>query len=526
VLAEEMGPEVVREELAAGSTALLVSVSGIVVPPGTFEGRDLTAGWPVHRLYLRDPHRAGFMLGVPGVGDLAAFGKRLRRYRRDVGAERVVTTGASAGGFSAIVIGLLMNADEVHAFAPVTFFDAENRARYGDRRWQRLLDNRRTETEAVHGELGADAPRDLKVVLEALERAPEIHIHVAENDRMDMVHAEHVEGVRHVNVHRYDFGGHRLIGALHAERRYQPILRGALGLPEPEARTPGAIGAARIVVGDGPAPLVAETTAAIDGLVDGDERATVEELRSAPDEHRPAAWVRAGLRWDVGAWQLLGDSLMDNELLVLRPQVGHANGRLAPGAPARLDEVLGDPRGPAGFIAAGRLVAQAGPPDPEFGRLMAWEWLIRLAVVANGTLRVVMGNGFVISEDSMGRLDHEALAAERESEGFTPEEIRMDLADFDRETVTLHTEVVRRHRELFAGRVGRILPAIERRMVLAERAARREVHAAYDQGAEDRETIVAMRAALDRAQAQLDAALEQARLARSPYRRRRRAPAD
>src|SRR3954453_8592145 len=112
---------------------------GVSIP--VFEFFRVSEGFPSQRVFLRDPRRSWYQLGIPGVGDSAlAVKSLLQQTIARSGAERVVMAGASAGGFAALLFGAWCNADVAIAFSPQTFIDAGNRQRVGDDRWREQID--------------------------------------------------------------------------------------------------------------------------------------------------------------------------------------------------------------------------------------------------------------------------------------------------------------------------------------------------------------------------------------------------
>src|SRR4051812_43979617 len=107
-------------DLARESNTLLVLFGGIAggVSIPVFEFFRATDGYPSKRVFLRDPRRSWYQLGIPGVGDSAMGIKSLldSTIVRS-GVERVVMAGASAGGYAAMLFGAWCGADETVAFS-------------------------------------------------------------------------------------------------------------------------------------------------------------------------------------------------------------------------------------------------------------------------------------------------------------------------------------------------------------------------------------------------------------------------
>jgi hypothetical protein len=212
-------------DLETESRTLLVLFGGIAggVSMPVFEFFRLTKGFPAKKAFLRDPRRGWYQLGIPGVGesasDVRAF---LSAAIERAQADRVVMAGASAGGFAALLFGSWCGVNEVIAFSPQTFVDAENRRLAGDKRWPEQVD-------ALHQAMGGrSSTLDLLDVLPVDPGKTEYQIHVSTDDPLDLVHAHRVADRGGVNVIEHQQGGHRLVKTLRDRGLLQPMLLQAL----------------------------------------------------------------------------------------------------------------------------------------------------------------------------------------------------------------------------------------------------------------------------------------------------------
>jgi hypothetical protein len=131
-------------------------------------------------------------------------------------------TGASAGGFAALLFGSWCGADEVIAFSPQTFVDAENRRLAGDTRWPEQID-------ALHEAMaGRSATLDLLDVLPQDAGKTRFHIHVSTDDALDLFHAQRVADRGGAEIHEHERGGHLLVKTLRDRGLLQPMLLEAL----------------------------------------------------------------------------------------------------------------------------------------------------------------------------------------------------------------------------------------------------------------------------------------------------------
>lgn len=216
-------------DLATDSRTLLVLFGGIAggVSMPVFEFFRMTSAFPAKKAFLRDPRRGWYQLGIPGVGDSA---HSVRTLLDDIIArangDRVVMAGASAGGFAALLFGTLCAADEVIAFSPQTFIDAENRRLAGDSRWPEQID-------ALHATVADRVPTlDLLDILPTRSGQTRFQVHVSSDDRLDMLHAHRIADRGGVEIFEHHHGGHRLVKALRDRGLLGPILIDALTSPE------------------------------------------------------------------------------------------------------------------------------------------------------------------------------------------------------------------------------------------------------------------------------------------------------
>lgn len=214
-------------DIEGEARVLLVLFGGIAggVSMPVFEFFRLTASMPGKKLFLRDPLRGWYQRGIPGIGDSAG---KVRDFLSDVIAraevDRVVMTGASAGGYAAMLFGGWCQADEVIAFSPQTFIDPVNRERASDMRWAEQID-------ALHAAAGLEEPIfDLLPSLEDTTSGTRVQVHVSSDDALDMLHAQRIAHIPGVEITEHANGGHRLVKTLRDRGLLQPMLLEALAL--------------------------------------------------------------------------------------------------------------------------------------------------------------------------------------------------------------------------------------------------------------------------------------------------------
>jgi len=99
-----------------------------------FEFHKTMSAIPGRKVFLRDLRQAWWLCGisdaVPTLADLISL-----LSAEAVKASRVITLGSSAGGFGALLLGTMLDADLALAFSPQTYMDREHRMAHGERRW-------------------------------------------------------------------------------------------------------------------------------------------------------------------------------------------------------------------------------------------------------------------------------------------------------------------------------------------------------------------------------------------------------
>lgn len=200
----------IQRDYSSDARVLFIAFSGLRRAPKERPGFSfihITGALPAKKLFVRDLTKAWYLRGLPGISrSVADTTEFFRSEIAAVGAERVVVVGYSLGGFAAMLYGTLLDADEVHAFSPQTFVSLRQRIRYGDHRWNRYALKLPLTTPRAY--------RDLRPVLERSSASTRHHVYFAEDSRLDVLHARHIEGLRDVTFHPFKEGRHRLVTAL------------------------------------------------------------------------------------------------------------------------------------------------------------------------------------------------------------------------------------------------------------------------------------------------------------------------
>lgn len=212
-------------DFSVASDTMLILFGGIAggVSMPVYEFFRVTDCYPVKRLFLRDPFRAWYLRGLPQVGtDAISVRDALSHTIREAGVCRVITAGASAGGFAALLFGAWIGAEAMIAFSPQSFLGEAARFTAADDRWAEQIG-------PLHSALGAEHPHyDVIPHLLAATRPQQVSIHVSTNDDLDRLHAGRMHDVPGLVIHEHRDGGHRLVKNLRDNGQLATILQAIL----------------------------------------------------------------------------------------------------------------------------------------------------------------------------------------------------------------------------------------------------------------------------------------------------------
>ncbi len=212
-----------RLDTAAESDTMLISFAVFPAPGGksAFDFIRSTNPVKVKKLFLRDPHMMWYQKGSPGMGDdvpgVLAFLKNAIAKER---IRRVVTIGNSGGGFAAILFGVLLGADEIHAFNPPTRLRIPDDTSAPDH------------LAALVTEKGDDIPwLDLRGVMrQHLRPGTKVYIHYSRGESRDKRHAKYLTEFPNVRLFEYPFVSHHVARFFAERAMLTPLLQaGAVG---------------------------------------------------------------------------------------------------------------------------------------------------------------------------------------------------------------------------------------------------------------------------------------------------------
>ncbi|MGK5064069.1 hypothetical protein [Janthinobacterium sp. LB3P112] len=256
------GDDVLIDRIVPG--ALLVIAFGFVSwttrPAFDFYGRlrklEQASGQPLNKILVRDSGNAWYHRRIAGLGShVDETAQALRELVCRIAPSQVTTLGQSMGAYAAVMYGLLLDAQQIVAFGPLSFLDVQQARLYHELRWLPVMES-----------LAQDPPPSGYYDLAALCRAratDKMQMHLvfgtrpdaasvggsasvsaSESVNLDAMHAQRLAAFGRCTLHPYPHSGHAVVQHLIDTRRINGLLAACiLGLtlaPEPMPEIGGA----------------------------------------------------------------------------------------------------------------------------------------------------------------------------------------------------------------------------------------------------------------------------------------------
>jgi|GEM_PF-1351590 len=171
------------------------------------------------RVHVRDEHQMWYQKGTPLLGDsVPEVVESLRKIIQAQNVRRVIAIGNSGGGFAAILFGVMLEVDEIHAFNPPTRLVMPDDTSFPER----LL--------TLQKEFGPGKPfMDLRAVLQAHPAtATGIVIHYSRGNKTDRRHARYLASFPNVRIIDYPVVVHHFVHFCNVRGLLTPLLGAAV----------------------------------------------------------------------------------------------------------------------------------------------------------------------------------------------------------------------------------------------------------------------------------------------------------
>jgi pimeloyl-ACP methyl ester carboxylesterase len=170
-------------------------------------------GLKFNRILMRDTINAWYHRGVPGLGDhVDEVAQSLRSLIAAISPGRIYTVGQSMGGYAAILFGMLLGADRIAAFGPVSYLDPERARRDSDLRYLTIMQELRDDppkcvyTDLVQLGRELDFRGELHVVFGTQARSDS-----AGSGNIDAAHALRLARLPNTILHPYPKSHHPIV---------------------------------------------------------------------------------------------------------------------------------------------------------------------------------------------------------------------------------------------------------------------------------------------------------------------------
>lgn len=166
-------------------------------------------------LLIKDQSRTCLMQGIPPEYD--TFEKlvtQLRAFVDEHPHNKLLCTGTSSGGFSALLFGHLLGADKVVAFSPYTYISREKFIENSDPAYERAI---KYIAQSMADEATYQSVlkyMDLKPLLSNWNGKTSYDIHVSQDSEWDVMRANYLSDCPNVNIHLHPYDTHGLVSRL------------------------------------------------------------------------------------------------------------------------------------------------------------------------------------------------------------------------------------------------------------------------------------------------------------------------
>lgn len=216
-------------------------VSWTTRPAFDFYGRlrklEQASGQHLNKILVRDSGNARYHRRIAGLGShVDETAQALRELVRRIAPSQVTTIGQSMGAYAAVMYGLLLDAQQIVAFGPLSFLDVQQARLYHELRWLPVMES-----------LAQDPPPSGYYDLAALCRAvatDDTQLHLvfgtrpdvarpdaasagagaSESVNLDAMHAQRLAAFGRCTLHPFPQSGHAVVQHLIDTKRINGLL--------------------------------------------------------------------------------------------------------------------------------------------------------------------------------------------------------------------------------------------------------------------------------------------------------------
>lgn len=192
-------------------------LSGIGLPP--FEFFNSLKKRNCSCLFFKDFYQCWYQKGLLGLTDDVFETKdMIQRMIEDIAPNQILTIGTSAGGYAAIMFGVLLGVSKVLAFSPQTQVGNRVVQEFGSLDTSNIsIDNNKQNVVLDLVKLIEDSSNNIKL--------PETHIYFGDLNRNDKLHAKRLSQFQNIHLHPIaQEQGHNIAGILKSKNQLDGII--------------------------------------------------------------------------------------------------------------------------------------------------------------------------------------------------------------------------------------------------------------------------------------------------------------
>jgi hypothetical protein len=211
-------------------------VSWTTRPAFDFYGRlrklEQASGQHLNKILVRDSGNAWYHRRIAGLGShVDETAQSLRELVRSIAPSQVTTLGQSMGAYAAVMYGLLLEAQQIVAFGPLSFLDVQQARLYHELRWLPVMESLAQDPPAsgyydLAALCRARATDDTQLHLVFGTRPDAAHAgaSASESVNLDAMHAQRLAAFGRCTLHPFPQSGHAVVQHLIDTKRINGLL--------------------------------------------------------------------------------------------------------------------------------------------------------------------------------------------------------------------------------------------------------------------------------------------------------------
>ena len=245
------GDDVLVDRIVPGAPLVIAFgfVSWTSRPAFDFYGRlrklEQVSGQPLNKILVRDSGNAWYHRQIAGLGNhVDETAQALRELVRRIAPSTITTLGQSMGAYAAVMYGLLLDAQQIVAFGPLSFLDVQQARLYHELRWLPVMESLAQDPPlsgyydlAALCRARATADTQMHLVFGTRPDVANLGASASESVNLDAMHAQRLAAFGRCTLHPFPQSGHAVVQHLIDTQRINGLLASCiLGLtlaPEP-----------------------------------------------------------------------------------------------------------------------------------------------------------------------------------------------------------------------------------------------------------------------------------------------------